>query len=713
MNAPPAAFNRRDFLAGAATGGAGLVIALSLPAFGAGGPQRTAARSQLNAWLQIGGDNSITVLVDRSEMGQGVYTALPMLLAEELAVDMNAIRIVAAPVGDAYVNQGNGGQITGTSNSISDAWVRLRTAGAQARTMLISAAAHAWGIPPAECRAEHGSVVSVHGRRLSFGELAGIAGKLPVPKDVKLKEAADFTLIGSNVPRLDTPGKVDGSAEFGIDVRLPGMLYAALAQSPVLGGKLRALDEGKAQKMPGVRHIMQSTRGVIVVADHFWQALKARDALQIDWDTGSGATLGNAAISSLLRERALAPAQLTARTDGDPVPALKGARKALSSLYELPMLAHAPMEPMNCTADVRADGCDIYVGTQVQQLAQSAAAAASGLPPAKVRVFTTLLGGAFGRRLETDFIPAAVEASKAVGHPVKLIWTREDDLANDYFRPPAAIRISGALDPAGRLTAWDFHAASPSITARFDPTSKDPFDSVLEAAANYFYEVPNVAVRYTRQEVGVDVGYLRSVSHAINCFAIESFMDELAAAAGVDGFEFRRGLLANKPRHRRVLEAAAGRAGWGHAAQGRFHGIALMEGYTTVLAQVAEISIDAGELKIHRITCAVDCGQKVNPKIIESQVEGGIVFGLSAALWGNITIAAGRVQQTNFNSYRVLRCNEMPQIDVHLLASDEPPGGIGEPAVALVAPALCNAICSATGRRLRSLPIGTQRFAQS
>ncbi|MFI4890231.1 MAG: molybdopterin cofactor-binding domain-containing protein [Steroidobacterales bacterium] len=713
MNTPPAGLNRRDFLASAAAGGAGLVIALSLPAFGGSGPKRSAARSQLNAWLQIGADNSVTVLVDRSEMGQGVYTALPMLLAEELGVDMTAIRIVAAPVGDAYVNQGNGGQITGTSNSISDAWVKLRTAGAQARTMLISAAAQAWVVSPADCRAEHGSVVGAHGQSLSFGQLAAAAGKLPVPKDVKLKEAADFKLIGSNAPRLDTPGKVDGSAEFGIDVRLPGMLYAAFAQSPVLGGKLRSVDADTAGKMPGVRHIMQNARGVIVVADHFWQALKARDALKIAWDAGSNASLGNAAIASLLRDKALAPAQLTARTDGDPVLAMKGARKTLTAIYELPLLAHAPMEPMNCTADVHAGGCDLYVGTQVQQLAQSAAAAAAGVPPANVRVFTTLLGGAFGRRLETDFIPAAVEASKAVGRPVKLIWTREDDLANDYFRPPAAIRLGGALDSSGKLTAWDFHSASPSITARFDPTSKDPFDSVLEAAANYFYEVPNVAVRYTRQEVGVDVGYLRSVSHAINCFAIESFMDELAAAAGVNGYEFRHSLLANKPRHRRVLEEAARLAAWGKSPQAHFQGIALMEGYTTVLAQVAEISIGAGELKVRRITCVVDCGQQVNPRIIESQVEGGIVFGLSAALWGNITIAAGRVQQTNFHSYRVLRSHEMPQIDVHLLHSDEPPGGIGEPAVALVAPAVCNAIYAATATRLRALPIGAQRLGQA
>lgn len=711
MNGP---LNRRDFLAAATAGGAGLVIALSLPAFGGGARQRSAAGAQLNAWLRIAGDNSITMLVDRVEMGQGVYTALPMLLAEELEVDIKAIRIVAAPVGDAYINTMNMAQETGTSNSVTDAWEKLRTAGAQARMMLIAAAAHTWAIDPSQCKAQNGTIVNAHGKSLSYGQLADTASRLPVPKNVKLKAPADFKLIGRSLPRLDTPGKVDGTAEFGIDIRLPGMLYAALAQCPVLGGKLRSFDADVAAKMPGVRRIMQGTRGVIVVADHFWQALKARDRLKIDWDAGSNANLGNAAITSLLREKAMGPAKQTARTDGDPVLALKGAGKTLTAIYELPLLAQAAMEPLNCTADVRADGCDLYVGTQVPKMSQSAAAAAAGLPPEKVRVFTTLLGGAFGRRLEVDFIPAAVEASKAMGRPVKVIWTREDDMLHGYYRPPAAIHLRGALEPTNKLTAWDFHVASPSSTARWitlaaAPPIIDPFDSVLEAAANYFYEVPNVAVRFTRQEIGIDVGYMRSVSHAINCFAIESFMDELAGAAGMNGYDFRRALLAHKPRHRRVLEEAAGRAGWGAVPPGHFHGIALMEGYTTVLSEVAEVSIEAGELRIHRITCVVDCGQMVNPRIIESQVEGGIVFGLSAALWGDIRISSGRAQQSNFNTYRVLRSNEMPQIDVHLLPSDELPGGIGEPAVALVAPAVCNAICAATGRRLRSLPIAAQQ----
>jgi isoquinoline 1-oxidoreductase beta subunit len=711
MSTNPAALNRRDFLASVAAGGAGLVIALSLPARGA--PRPGKAGGELNAWLRIAADNSITVLVDRSEMGQGVYTALPMLLAEELEVGIGAIRIIAAPVGDAYVNQGNGGQITGTSNSVSDAWVKLRTAGAQARTMLIGAAAQGWGIAPAECHAEGGAIQGPHGKSLSYGELAGAAARQPVPKEVKLKGPADFKLIGHSLPRLDTPSKVDGSAEFGIDVKLPGMLYAALAQCPTLGGVAGSFDAAAAEKLPGVRKVLSCPRGIIVIADHYWQALQGRDALKISWNPGANAGLDSAGIRATLQKALAAGPGLSGRTDGDPVLALRNAHSKLSAQYELPMLAHAPMEPMNCTADVRADGCDLYVGTQAQQLAQTAAASAIGIKPDKVRVFTTLIGGAFGRRLDTDFIPAAVQASKAVGHPVKLIWTREDDMTHDMYRPPAAILISGAFDAQMKLTAWDFHTTSPSITQRFDPTSKDPFDSVLEAAANYFYEVPNVAVRYTRQEVGVDYGYLRSVSNAINCFAIESFMDELAAAAGKSPYEFRHLLLANKPRHRRILEEAGRRAALGKVPQGHFQGLALMEAYGTVLAEVAEVSIDAGALKIHKITCVVDCGQMVNPKIIESQVEGGIIFGLSSTLWGDITINRGQVEQANFNAYRVLRINEMPQIEVHLLSSDELPGGIGEPSVALVAPAVCNAICAATGKRLRALPIGAQRLVRT
>ena len=647
---PAADLSRRDFLNATVVAGGGLILSLTLPGTGrsnfaaaAATPAARQSGAQLNAWLKIARDNTVTVIVDRSEMGQGVYTALPMLLAEELGIDFDAIQIVAAPVGDAYINPGNGGQVTGTSNSVQDAWEKLRMAGATARTMLILAAAERWRVDPAHCRAENGRVTNAQGKVLTYGELADSAAKQPTPKDVKLKPKGNFQIIGKSRARIDTPGKVDGSAEFGLDVKLPGMLYAALAQSPVLGGKVKALDSGAAEKMAGVRKVLLTSSGVVVVADHFWQAIKARKALNIVWDPGANAELDNAAIHALLIKSAAAGAGLSARTDGDVEAALKSAHRRLSAAYYLPLLAHATMEPMNCTADVKADGCDLYVGTQVQQVAQTTAATAAGLAPDQVRVYTTLIGGGFGRRLDIDFIPAAVEASKAVGAPVKVIWTREDDMTHDTYRPPAYEEVSGGLDASGKLIAWKLHITCPSITARMFPPVKGVDDSVIEAAVNNLYDVANVAVSYTRQEIGIDVGYMRSVSHAPNCFVIESFMDELAAAGGKNPYDFRLLHLAHKPRQKRVLELAAARAGWGKPPAGRYQGMALMEGYTTHLAQIAEISIVSGELKVHKIVCVVDCGQMVNPRIVESQMESGIVFGLTAALWGEVTISGGRV----------------------------------------------------------------------
>jgi isoquinoline 1-oxidoreductase beta subunit len=674
----------------------------------------------MNAWLRIGADDSITIVVDRSEMGQGVYTALPMLVAEELEVDLSRIKVVAAPVGDPYVNVLNGGQVTGTSNSVQDAWEKLRKAGAQARLMLIAAAAQRWHVKPSDCQAHDGKVTSAQGEAASYGQLAEAAAKLPVPKDVPLKDASRFRLIGKPLPRLDTADKVDGSAEFGLDVQLPGMLYAVVALSPTLGGKVISVEASAAQAMPGVRRVLTTSSGVVVVADHFWQARKARDVLRIDWDQGPNIGLDNAKIWSVIDKAAAGGPGVSALgreevsaalKSGNAAEALKKAAKTLSAVYELPMLAHAPMEPMNCTADVKAGRCDIYVGTQVQQMAQAAAADAAGLKPDQVNVHTTLLGGGFGRRLEVDFIPAAVVASKAVGAPVKLIWTREDDMTHDYFRPPARAAVSAGLDEKGQLLAWALYITSPSITARFDPTNKNPFDSVIEYVQNFPYAVPNFDLRYTRREIGIDVGYLRSVSHGPNCFAVESSIDELALAGAKNPLDFRLALLAGKPRHTRVLELVAERSGWGKAPQGRYQGLAFMEGYTSHIAQVAEISVESGRLKVHKVTCVIDCGQAVNPRIVASQLESGIIFGLSAALWGDITLRNGRAQQQNFHEYRVLRLHETPEIDIHLVPSDAAPGGIGETGVPPVAPAVCNAIFAATGKRLRSLPISAHRLA--
>lgn len=702
--------SRRAFLRSAALGTGGLILALHLPACS----KRPGATRvvETNAWLRIGTDDSITFICDRAEMGQGVYTALPMLLAEELGADLDKIKVEFAPPGEAYVNKLIGAQVTGGSTSVRDAWPRLREAGAQAREMLIAAASKEWDVPASECRTENGFVIAGD-RKLSFGALAEEAAKLPVPQQVTLKEPSAWQIIGKKRTRLDTPMKVEGSARFGIDVKLPGMLYAALAQPPALGGKIRSFDAVRAKALPGVREVMQTKSGVVVIADSWWQARQGRDALSTEWEAGPNAGLNDALIMRGLKQ-ASAQTGLVARKDGDAEAALKSARRVVKAEYEQPLLAHATLEPQNCTADYKTDGCDVYAPTQVPGMALAAAASAAGLPPEKVRIHTTFLGGGFGRRLEVDFIPAAVEASKAVGKPVKVVWTREDDMTHDAYRPPAYHTAEAGLDGNGKLVAWKLHVTAPSITARVFPGAvpegtPDPF--AMEAAANFPYDVPNVLVDYVRHEIGIDVGYWRSVSHALNCFVAESFMDELAVAARKDPLEFRLALLEKQPRYRAVLERAAREADYGHAPSGRFHGIALMEGYGTYMSQVAEISLEDGLVKVHRIVCAFDCGQMVNPSIVLSQVESSVIFGLSAALWGEINVLGGRVQQTNFDTYRLVRLNEAPRIDSFIIESTEAPGGIGEPATALVAPAICNAIFAATRQRVRSLPLSRHKLA--
>jgi isoquinoline 1-oxidoreductase subunit beta len=703
---------RREFLKATAAASGGLVIALHLPGCG----KREAAKGeskiiQANAWLRIGTDNSVTFLCDRSEMGQGVYTALPMILAEELGVRVPRIKVEFAPAGAAYTNNLIGSQVTGGSTSVRDAWMKLRTAGAQARRMLVTAAAQEWRSPITGIRVQDGVIQSPRGKKLTFGQVAEAASKLPVPKDVKLKDPGSFRVIGRPQKRLDTPAKVDGSAQYGIDVRLPGMLYAALAQPPVLGGKVKSFDGDAARKMPGVEAVLESSSGVAVVADSWWRARQARDAVKIQWDAGPNAQLNDAAITRGLKRAASGTAKV-AREGGDPNAWLQSAARVVRADYESPLLAHATLEPQTCTADVKADGCDLYVPTQVQLISQAKAAEVAGLTPEQVRVHTTFLGGGFGRRLEVDFIPAAVEASKAVGKPVKVLWTREDDTTHDAYRPPCLHRVSGVLDTDGRLMAWTFRIVSPSITARMFPSvvekAVDPF--VLEGAANYPYDVPNIRIDYVQHEIGINVGYWRSVSHALNCFAVESFMDELAHAVRKDPLEFRMSLLEKQPRYRGVLRLAAREANYGSAPKGQHQGIALMEGYGTYMAQVADVSIENGMPKVHKITVALDCGQVVNPDICNAQIEGSIIYGLTAALWGEINLQGGRVQQTNFDSYRLMRLNEAPRIEIHFIDSGEEPGGIGEPATALVAPAVCNALYMATRRRVRSLPLARQRF---
>jgi isoquinoline 1-oxidoreductase beta subunit len=700
--------SRRSFLKTAAATTGGLVIAIALP--GCGNDKNGASTGPVkvtepNAWLRIGTDNSITILCDRSEMGQGVYTALPTLIAEELDVPPERIKVEFAPPGDAYVNQLLGAQVTGGSTSVRDAWDKLRMAGAEARTRLIQAAAKEWSVPASAISVVDGHVMFTS-RRLPFGALAEAAAALPKPENVQLKPRDKYRFIGKPVKRLDTPSKVDGSAQYGIDVRLPDMLYAALAQPPELGGSVKSFKADKAQSMPGVRHVVQTSSGVAVVADSWWQAKQARDALEIEWASGPNARLNNAAIFAGLKSAAKNKGR-EVRKDGDADSALRSASRRVEATYELPLLAHATMEPQNCTVEFKDGECHIYAPTQVQQMAQAAGAQVSGLPAEKVFVHTTFLGGGFGRRLEVDFIPAAIECAKAAGKPVKLIWTREDDMTHDKYRPPSVITGQAGFAADGKMSAFKMHLVAPSITSRWAPDVVkdiiDPFS--IEAVHNYPYAVPNVYVDYVQHEIGIDVGYWRSVSHALNCFAVESFMDECALSANMDPYEFRRGLLNEQPRWQAVLDAAARKARWGQAPAGRHHGIALMSGYDTYLAQVAEISLEGNKLKIHRIVCVIDCGQIVNPDIVMAQAEGSILFGLTAALWGDVNIANGRVKETNFNNYRLMRMPEVPQIEVFLMDSNEKPGGMGEPGVALVAPAVCNAIYAATKRRIRSLPI--------
>ena len=716
------ALTRREFVRTAALGGTGLVIAVQLTACSDRPREEMASDAagdfEANAWLRIAPDDTITFFCDRSEMGQGVYTSLTTLIAEELEVPVASVRIHPAPADDVtYINALLGVQVTGGSTSIRDAWVKLRQAGAEARVRLVQAAALRWGLAADVLEVSNGRVSAPDGQSLSYGELAGEAAALPVPADIALKSVDGFAQIGRAIPRVDTPEKVSGRAQYGIDSAPADMAYAAIALSPVLEGSAVSWDDTAIVDMPGVQKVVQTSAGPVVVADTWWQAKQARDALQVEWNAGANAELDNAAIYSLLREAAetrQSEAQVS-RNDGDVEAALNGAEKRLDEVYELPMLAHATLEPQNCTVELRGDEIHVHVPTQVQGIAKAAAAAAAGVADDKVFVHTTLLGGGFGRRLDVDFIPPAVEAAVATGRSVKLLWTREDDTTHDFYRPPVHHRCSAAMSADGALQAWRFEVTAPSITARWAPAVLeqmiDPF--ALEAATNYPYAVPNVKVSFLQQEVGIGVGYWRSVSHATNCFSAESFMDELADAAGQDPYEFRRGLLAGQDRWRRVLDEAAAAADWGQAEEGRYQGIALMEGYGTYMAEVAEISLEEdGQIRVHRITCAVDCGRVINPDIVNAQVQSGIVFGLSAALWGQIDIENGQVQQQNFSGgLRILRIDEVPQIDVVPVASDADPGGMGEPSTALVAPAVCNAVFAATGRRLRSLPLSVHGLA--
>ena len=704
---------RRDFLQVTGTIGAGLVIGFRIP------DRRGAVPFAPNAWLQVGTDDVVTLTLDKSEMGEGNHTALAMLIAEELDADWTKVKIGPVPENPAGWSRR---MSTGGSTSVRTSWDILRKAGATARAMLVSAAAQTWGAEPSACSTANG-VVSHTGtsHRLTYGALAAKAATLPVPANPPLKDPKDFRLLGKPTHRLDTPSKVNGTAQFGIDVRMPGMLVASIERSPVFGGKVKSFDATGAKAMPGVRHVMQlestpwmgtgawgvgTASGVAVVADTYWQAVEGRRALQITWDEGANASLGDipAKLAALASQDGV-----TARKEGDTAVALSAAAKKIEAVYEVPFLHHATMEPMNCTAHARADGCDVWAPTQNQTRAQEVAAEAAGLPKEKVRIHTTLLGGGFGRRLESDFVAEAVQLSKAAGAPVKVIWSREDDTKHGFYRPATYNHLAAGFDAQNKPIAWVHQLVAPPILLKFGPLQNGIDATLIDGAADMPYAFPNVFVNQVAAELpAIPLGFWRSVGASQNAFVVECFMDEVAAAAGRDPYELRRELLQAKPRHLRTLELAATKAGWGTPLpSGHGRGIAIAEWKPTVCAEVAEVSVGPdGTVRVHRVVCAVDCGPVVNPDTLEAQMQGGVAFGLSAALYGEITIENGRVKQGNFNDYPVLRIPEMPVVEVHIVASTDALGGIGEPSVPPTAPAVCNAIFAATGKRIRKLPIG-------
>jgi isoquinoline 1-oxidoreductase beta subunit len=707
--------SRRGFLN--VTGGAtaGLTLGFHVPALVSGAAAGGAAPAVLNAWVRITPDDTVTLLLSQSEMGQGVYTSLPMILAEELECDWQKVRVEMAPVGEAYQNPAFHLQGTGGSTSVRAFMAPLRQAGAAAREMLKLAAAERWGVPVAECHASGGRVVhGPKGQIARFGELAAAAAAFEPPAKPPLKSADQFRLIGRPVPRLDLPDKVRGSATFGIDVRLPGMVYAAIRQSPVFGSKVQSIaNQAEVEGRRGVLAVVSLDDAIAVVAEHFWQAKTALDALEIAWDDGAGAAVDDAAIMALFRSRIDGEAAVgTERGDVDR--ALAGAAKVVEAEYALPFLAHATMEPMNATARVTAERVEVWAPTQGQGPLAGALAQMFQLPPEAIVIHTTFLGGGFGRRFELDFALQAARVAKATGRPVQLIWTREEDMQHDFYRPASLNRIQVGIDEGGRVIAWKHRCVSPSIMSRVFPESvKDGLDPIsLEGASDKVYGIPNFKVDYVLQNTHVPVGFWRSVGHSINAFVFESMLDEVAHAAGRDPYELRRELLAGHPRELALLDLVADKAGWGsplEPVQGgrRGRGIVLHESFGSLVAQVAEVTVqDDGSLTVDRIVCAVDPGIVVNPDTIDAQMRSGIVFGLSAALMQKITIENGRVVEANFDGYPLAAMTDMPAIEVHIAPPGEVAGGIGEPATPPVAPALGNAIFAATGKRIRTLPIG-------